>query len=164
MQATMSRSLPPFELDRRAISVWRLANLTGVGVLTIIALVVAIFGPRLFGWPQGWALLPLVVIVVIGLPLALIQPVVSFRRWRWNISEDEVETLSGVIVTTRRLIPMARIQHVDTTRGVVERALGLATVVVYTAAGSSRIPVLSVEQANALRDRIAALSNTYDDI
>ena len=164
MQAVSPRPLPQFELDHRAISVWRLANLVGVAVLAVAALVVAVFGPRLLGWPQGWAALPLGVVLVIGLPLALIQPVVSFRRWRWNISDDELETLSGVIVTTRRLIPMARIQHVDTTRGVVERALGLATVVVYTAAGSSRIPVLSVERANVLRDQIAALSNTYDDI
>ena len=41
---------------------------------------------------------------------------------------------------TRTLIPMLRVQHVDTTRGPLDQLLGLATVVVHTAAGHDDDP------------------------
>jgi membrane protein YdbS with pleckstrin-like domain len=59
---------------------------------------------------------------------------------------------------------MARIQHVDTTTGPVERRLGLATVVLYTAAGASVIPALAQDEAAAVRERIAALANVHRDL
>jgi len=65
---------------------------------------------------------------------------------------------------TRVRVPMARIQHVDIRRGPLERRYGLATVVLFTAAGAHAIPGLALEVADQLRDRIAALANTRDDV
>ena len=50
-------------------------------------------------------------------------------------------------------------QFVDVTAGPLERALGLATVQLHTAAATSdaRVPGLPPEEASRLRDRLAAL-------
>ena len=65
---------------------------------------------------------------------------------------------------TRTLVPMLRVQHVDTTRGPLDQLLGLATVVVHTAAGATTIPALETAEAGQLRDRIAALARTADEL
>jgi len=61
-------------------------------------------------------------------------------------------------------VPMLRVQHVDTTQGPLDQALGLATVVVHTAAGTTTIPALTEGDAGRLRDRIAALARTADEL
>ena len=56
-----------------------------------------------------------------------------------------------------------RVQHVDTRRGLLEQAFGLATVVVHTAAGAHTIPLLPQAEAEELRERIAGLARTDAD-
>ena len=164
-QANDARPTPTSSLDPKVIWLWRLNGLLwGVLPLVVIAAVGGVLLDRLADRTVLAAALPLVAVLVIAVPLALMLPVATYRHWRWAISDDEVETMSGLFTVTRRLVPMARIQHVDTTRDVFERSLQLATVVIYTAAGSSAIPGLTVQRAEEIRDRIATLANTYEDI
>jgi uncharacterized protein len=148
---------PARTLSPRARWVWR-AN-WAVGA--IVALVVArMLGQALpDGWePVLWAL-PLAALLV-GAPLV---PALQWRRWRWEVREDEIDLRRGVLQLRRTLIPMGRVQHVETTRGVLEQTLGLATVAVHTAAGSHTIPLLTQPDADQLRARIAALARTEDE-
>jgi hypothetical protein len=157
--------MPDEQLDRRVIILWQLEQLIWLaGSLAVLA---AGFGAvmwRFFDWSMPVAALPLIVVLLITVPYSLLEPTWRYRSWRFAVSDDEVDTVSGVITRTRRLIPMARIQHVDTTRGPFERGRGLATVVIHTAAGSSSIPGLPAERATSIRDRIASLANTYEDL
>ena len=91
-------------------------------------------------------------------------PDLLWRQWRYEIGDVEVDIQRGWLTTTRTLIPMARIQHVDTTRSPLQRRYGLASVVLYTAAGSNEIPALADAVAESVRYRIAALANTRDDV
>jgi membrane protein YdbS with pleckstrin-like domain len=62
-----------------------------------------------------------------------------------------------VIFHEEKAIPVSRLQHVDLTRGPIERAFGLATLVVHTAgteAASFRLPGLTADRAGQLRDAI----------
>ncbi len=70
----------------------------------------------------------------------------------------------GLVRVTRTLVPMARVQHVDTRRGPLQRRLGLSTVVFYTAAGPNEIPQLAAATAAEVRDRIAELTRTADEL
>ena len=105
-------------------------------------------------------LLPLVVaIVAIGVVPEL----------RWAAGATRCATRRSTCATarsriTRTLVPMLRVQHVDTTQGPLDQALGLATVVVHTAAGTTTIPALDEGHAGRLRDRIAALARTADEL
>jgi uncharacterized protein len=105
-----------------------------------------------------WAL-PLASLLI-GTPVV---PELRWRRWRWEVREGEIDLQRGLLVVRRTLIPMGRVQHVESERGVIEQSLGLASVEIHTAAGSHRIPLLSDRDAGLLRARIAELARTDDD-
>jgi membrane protein YdbS with pleckstrin-like domain len=84
------------------------------------------------------------------------------RRWRaWGYAEREDDLLvrRGVLVQRTSVVPYGRMQYVDVTAGPLDRRLGIARVTLHTAAAASdaSIPGLAVEEANRLRDRLAAL-------
>jgi membrane protein YdbS with pleckstrin-like domain len=155
---------PRERLDPRAQILWRISGLSQAIVFTGIAggamaLAHSLFDlgwGRIFGVPVG--------VAVLGLALAMIVPAINWRQWRYDIHEEEVDIRRGVVTITRQLVPMARIQHVDTRRGPLQRRFGLATVVLYTAAGAIEIPELADPVAASVRDRIAALANVRDDL
>ena len=107
-----------------------------------------------------WLLLPALVFVV----AACLVPELRWSRWRYEIRDEEIDLRHGTVTITRTLIPMLRVQHVDTTRGPLDQVLGLATVVVHTAAGKTTIPALDDEYAGRLRDQIARLARTADEL
>ncbi|HET8524913.1 MAG TPA: PH domain-containing protein [Thermomicrobiales bacterium] len=149
---------PREHLDPRALTLWRVTEaINGVSLVLIAGGITAILRWQDVGlW---WSLLPLIVAIPVAVALALLVPGLRYRQWRYEIGDQEVDLQHGIWTITRTLIPMARIQHVDTERGPLQQRLGLASVVLYTAAGASEIPALSVDIAAHVRDRIAALAN-----
>lgn len=87
-----------------------------------------------------------------------LYPKLRWRRWRYDIHEHEIELMQGVIFLSRTIIPMVRIQHVDTTQGPILRQYGLASITFSTAAGNHEIPGLSLDTADQARERIAELA------
>jgi membrane protein YdbS with pleckstrin-like domain len=158
------RPPPRHHLDPRARTVWRISGV----IYTVIALIIVLV--------VGYVLLrftELSPVLVIGAGALLVlltateiwpEPDVKWRHWRYEIGDQEVDLQSGWFIVTRTLVPMAQIQHVDTRRGPLERRFGLATVVLYTAAGSSEIPALDDETAGEVRDRISGLANLSQDL
>jgi hypothetical protein len=80
------------------------------------------------------------------------------------VREHEIDIRRGTLAVTRTLVPMLRVQHVDTKRDLLQQGLGLATVVFHTAAGANEIPALTVAEAAQVRDRIAELARTADEL
>jgi len=153
---------PANRLDPRAKRVWRIyAGITcGFALLVCAALAVAmtvIDGPMLV-----W-LLPLMVTAVVAILWITALVEIMYRRWRWEITDVEVRLQSGLIIVRRTVIPMARIQHVDTSQGPLLRILALSEVHFWTAAGKHKIPMLADSDAADIRDRIAALAQVTDD-
>jgi uncharacterized protein len=147
------------EPSRRLASAARwLWRAQGLGA-TVAALIAAgVLSEQVGG--AVWMLLPLVVAVVaIGL-----VPELRWARWRYEVRDEEIDLRHGTVRITRTLVPILRVQHVDTTQGPLDQALGLATVVVHTAAGTTTIPALDEGHAARLRDRIAALARTADEL
>jgi membrane protein YdbS with pleckstrin-like domain len=95
---------------------------------------------------------------------ALVWPLLRWRTWRYEVRDEEIDLLRGALVVTRTLVPMTRVQHVDTQRNPVADLFDLRTVEVHTAAGSHEIPALRPGEASAIRDRIAVLARTPDDL
>jgi membrane protein YdbS with pleckstrin-like domain len=146
---------PSRRLSPTARWLWRAQGL----IATVAAIVVSGVlrdGPG----GAGWLLLP-VVVFAIGV---VAVPELRWSRWRYEIRDEEIDLRHGTFTITRTLIPMLRVQHVDTTRGPLDQILGLATVVVHTAAGRTTIPALDDEYAGRLRDQIATLARTADEL
>ncbi|MGE0545232.1 MAG: PH domain-containing protein [Dehalococcoidia bacterium] len=144
-------------------AVWRLAALLWSGLLLAVAVGVAVLVMR-WGVPRSLVALAIALLLTGVAVAVLIGPGISYRHWRYELRDQEIDLQHGIITITRTVIPMARVQHVDTRRGPLDRRFGLAGLVIYTAAGSSTIPGLSEETAGELRNRIAALANTRDDL
>lgn len=148
-----SRTLAP-----AARRLWQLEGVLNAVVALIAATILqaAVGGTiALLGWIAA-ALAGAVAVVVI--------PELRWRRWRWEVREQEIDIRRGALAVTRTLVPMLRVQHVDTKRDLLQQALGLATVVFHTAAGANEIPALTVAEAGQVRDRIAELARTADEL
>lgn len=155
---------PSERLDPRAKTLWRISS----ALWNLPLLLAAGVG----GWFLVWRLdfsvligaLPLLVMLVLyGLAVGLL-PTLRWRRWRYEIREEEVDLQRGIIWVSRTLVPLARIQHVDTQHGPLQRWFGLATVIFYTAAGSNQIPELAASVAAEVRDRISELTREQDEL
>jgi uncharacterized protein len=81
------------------------------------------------------------------------------RAWAYCERTDDLLVRRGVLFSRLSVIPYGRMQFVDVRAGPFERAFGLATVRMHTAAAASdaRIPGLAGEEAARLRDRLAEL-------
>ena len=152
MSAEPSRRLAP-----NARWEWRLEQVLFWGVALVVGMFLA--GPL----DGVWAVLVRVVPLAGLVAGATVVPELRWRRWRWDVSPEAIDIRHGTFTIRRTLIPMPRVQHVDTTSDVVDQRLGLATVEIHTAAGSHRIPLLSRRDADTLRDRIAELARTADE-
>lgn len=152
------------ELDPRAVSLWRISGAIGaliwgitlggmlvaVGLLTEVPLWVSLAGVG-----AGIAALAVLRVGVI--------PPIRYRLWRYRLGEDQLFLQRGFLVVRRTLIPLVRVQNVDTVQGPIARRFGLWSVVVYTAANAQSIPALSQEQADRLRGSIAELARRAKD-
>lgn len=156
---------PAEALDRlhpNATTLWRLASLLRGALFAAVAL-----GAELVldtPYPAGLGVLGVVVATVV---VAILLPPARFRAWGYRLRESDLYLRHGVFFRTTTIVPHARIQHVDTRHGPVDRLLGLADVVVFTAGTRGAviaIPALGAETAEALRDRLAALSGAGDAV
>ena len=152
--------MPPEPSHRLAPSarwLWRLQGLLGtLAVLVAGGALSSELEPPL---DALWPLAPVLAAVL----LCGVVPELRWRRWRYEVRNEEIDIRRGTLTVTRRIVPMLRVQHVDTPRGLLEQLFGLATVVVHTAAGGTTIPLLEHADAAGVRDRIAVLSRTPDD-
>jgi uncharacterized protein len=155
---------PEERLDSRAIRLWRLTAALGMTPLVIgggVAMQVLL---RLDQTPAWIALLPLLLAILLGIVTIGVVPPLRWRMWRYEIRPDEIDLQRGILWIERTLVPLARIQHVDTRQGPLQRRFGLSTVVFHTAAGPNHIPELSTLVAAEVRDRIAVLTGEQDEL
>lgn len=154
---------PTRRLPRAARGYFVLEALTWAVPLTVVSLLVGTelgrgdHGP---GWLAAAVMVLGPLVAVIGvIPL----PLLRWSRWRYELRDEEIDLLRGAVVVRRTLIPMVRVQHVDTRRTWLADQLGVQAVVVHTAAGSHEIPALTPADAASIRDRIALLARQPDE-
>ncbi len=80
------------------------------------------------------------------------------RSFGYAERADDLLVTSGIMFRRLVIVPYGRMQLVDITAGPLDRALGVATVQLHTAAASTNatIPGLPPTEAAGLRDRLAA--------
>ena len=77
-----------------------------------------------------------------------------YRRFSYELTADTLDLSSGVFNRREREIPYGRIQNVDVSQNIIQRALGIAAVNVETAGGGSTEAVIryvSAETAETLQ-------------
>jgi membrane protein YdbS with pleckstrin-like domain len=140
-------------LDPGLLRLRRLETVVLLGVLTVVvALAVGLAAGRV------WAAAVLVAGAVLVV-LALRAVHRRFHAWGWAEREDDLLLRRGVLVRSTTVVPYGRMQFVDVTAGPLDRRYGVAKVVLHTAAAATdaSIPGLRADEADRLRDRLAAL-------
>ncbi len=143
---------PSKSLDRRMMRVWRIHEAVGLVVVAAIAAAVLVFYRPL------WLVVVCAAVVALQLVSFAVLPQVQYRRWRYEVTTTDVIVRSGLVVVKTTVIPMVRVQHVETKQGPVLKANGLASVTIATAGDSFEIPGLGTGEAEALRDQVAVLA------
>jgi membrane protein YdbS with pleckstrin-like domain len=163
MRVTVFFAWPP-DVEWRPLSrrlLW--LELLGHAVRLIISLVIFLVVFAL--WTDGpeWLVLPLIVLglIIVGTMIRMATLPRSIRSWGYAERAEDLLVRHGLLVRRLSIVPYGRMQFVDVTAGPLERALGLATVQLHTAAAASdaRIPGLMPDEATRLRDRLTALGH-----
>ena len=141
---------PERRLPAAARTLWAL-QYAGTGVVAGVIALSAL---------GGLGALVLVVAPLLGVAAAFVR----FARWRYEVREDAIDLRHGVWSVRRTLVPIRRVQHVDTESGPLQGSFDLATVSFHTAAGSTEIPALTRGEAETVRRRVGELAQARDDV
>ena len=155
---------PAERLDPRAKTLWRITGALGALPLVVVGAFISWSLLRVVEAPLLLGVVPFLASLVLFVVLVGVVPDLRWRRWRYEIRDEEVDLQRGIFWVSRTLVPLARIQHVDTQSGPLQRRFGLATVIFYTAAGGNQIPELSAPVAAEVRDRISELTREQDEL
>ncbi|WP_066060029.1 PH domain-containing protein [Robertmurraya korlensis] len=153
---------PQKRISDKALSVWRM---TGAFSSVIVAIMAGgvISLSSIFSWPVWIPIAGIVVAILHVYLYVYLFPLLRWKRWRYEVREQEIELQQGIFVVKRTLVPMIRVQHVDTRQGPLLKKYGLATVDVSTAATVHEIPALPMEEAEELRLFISRLARVADE-
>ncbi len=144
-------------LDPRVVKLWRAVGSITASLLMLALLVAAFIASAIHPELSPWIFLLWFLLAVASVWLIYWRPPRLYRSWGYRIDERVLETRSGLMFQVRRLLPLTRLQHVDLHRGPIERAYGLATLVLHTAGTQEAkitIPGLDHEVAARLRDHL----------
>ncbi len=102
------------------------------------------------------------IVAAVGVVAGAVADRIATRRvgaWGFAERDDDLLVRRGVLFRRLSVIPYGRMQYVDVTAGPLERAFGLASVRMHTAAAASdaRVPGLDEADATVLRDRLSQL-------
>src|SRR5688572_733147 len=93
----------------------------------------------------------------IGLSAIMVAPDRIYRRLGYAIDGRLLRTVRGWLFHIDTVVPFVRVQHIDVTRGPIDKLFGTATLVVHTAGTHNSVvtlPGLSPERAAEIREAI----------
>ena len=76
------------------------------------------------------------------------------KNWKFHVSEEGILTEHGILGTQFTLLKWYKIQAVKTRQSIYQRRKDVADLYFYTAAGSVRIPYISLEKAQAITNYV----------
>lgn len=156
------RAQPANQISEKGLKVWRLYGMIQTAVILLLAIGVGVL-TYIFEWPKWIYAVAAGVVILVGYLIIYLFPKVRWLRWRYEVRESEIELQHGLFIVKRTLIPMVRVQHVDTAQGPILRKYDLAEITISTAATSHTIPALITEEADELRRRISVLARVAED-
>jgi membrane protein YdbS with pleckstrin-like domain len=103
-----------------------------------------------YGLASG--VVPLIAILVVA-----IAPQRIYQRLLYGLTERLLQVVRGWLFHTDTIVPFVRVQHLDVTRGPLDKLFGTATLVIHTAGTRNSIvtvPGLAPDRAAEIRDII----------
>ena len=101
--------------------------------------------------------LPSALAALLALLAILVVPGRRYTRLAYALRPNLLQVVRGWLFHVDTIVPLVRVQHIDVTRGPLEKAFGTATLVLHTAGTHNSIvvlPGLAPDRATAIRDEI----------
>lgn len=102
-----------------------------------------------------WAVL--LALVLAALWLVWYLPARRYRSRGFHLADDRLRVVKGVLFHSDTVVPFSRVQHIDVEQGPLERAFGIARLILHTAGthnSSVTLPGLAHDQAGSMREAI----------
>jgi uncharacterized membrane protein YdbT with pleckstrin-like domain len=105
-------------------------------------------------------LLPTIALIFVILPFHYLYSYLWWRNFRYELGSAELHLAYGIIGKAFVTVPYRRIQNIDTTRSLLDRVFGTATLHIQTAGKSGvagaelTIPGLLARDAESLREEV----------
>jgi putative membrane protein len=115
----------PYRALSRGMSIGLMLFFVGQSLVGTDALPVRLTRPGLFA------------LAAVGVVAVALWQVAYYRRFEYRLTDDGLEIASGVVSRRNREIPLRRIQNVDISRNLIQRALGIAVLDLETAGGGA---------------------------
>jgi uncharacterized protein len=147
-------------LDPRVVTVWVLESLNRI-IFRVAIAAFLVFSFQEYLW--------VVRLCVGGAAIVFIDEVISivlasrrWRQWQYSVNHQALEIVKGGIIRKEILIPLGGIEHVNITRGLIERLFGLRSLELVTAACTHKLPGLTDEQAEFLKSAVVTHLSSYE--
>ena len=101
--------------------------------------------------------LPSALLAMLALFGIIVVPGRRYLRLGYALHPTLLQVVRGWLFHSDTIVPLIRVQHIDVTRGPLEKAFGTATLVVHTAGTHNSIvvlPGLAPDTASDIRDEI----------
>lgn len=144
------------QLPKQIKTVWRqVYSIAGILLLLVSAGLLAIFYYAEIN--LAFSLIGFLITLAYFLFCFLFLIPFRWKRWSYQIRHDEIEIQHGIIFRSRILVPMIRIQHVETAQGPLLRKQNLVSLSITTAAGAHVIEAVNASTSDELRHHILEL-------
>ncbi|MXO60600.1 PH domain-containing protein [Altererythrobacter salegens] len=104
--------------------------------------------------PTGAVIVPILALLAW---LVVWMPIRRHYARGFQIAADRLRVVRGILFRSDTVVPFSRVQHIDVSRGPIERYYGLSTLVLHTAGthnSSIILPGLGEQEALAMREAI----------
>jgi membrane protein YdbS with pleckstrin-like domain len=94
---------------------------------------------------------------LIALAVVFLAPDRIYQRLRYGMTERLLQVVRGWLFHVDTIVPFVRVQHLDVTRGPLDKLFGTATLIIHTAGTRNSIvtvPGLAPDRAAEIRDII----------
>lgn len=149
-----------------ADAAWLASLRTGFGVMHGIVLIIASFFAWLLPYPAAYFCFAIIALCLGSFFwFCLVWAPKTCARTRYLVREKDINLQKGFMFWKLVSVSFNRIQHLEVRQGPIERAYGLATLVIFTAgtfASDLQIPGLSLVNAQQLKSQLLNNINTED--
>ena len=147
--------------EKEALNYWRVKKV--IGLIFLVALFVAgrvilnLFEIFETGTPAGNLVnAAAIVLVLLQIVSIFVLPAIEYRQWEYAITDDRVVIKHGIFFIAKTVIPIIRIQNVNTNQGPIQRIFKLYSVELALASGTFDIVGLSKETAEDISEKLNA--------
>src|SRR5699024_7274077 len=105
----LMRQQPENNIAKDAIKAWRITASIYVGVLWLL-IIAGLVTTFIFEFSYIYSLISIGVGIIASIFFVYAIPKLRYRRWRYKIYEQEIYIQHGILIMTRTIIPMIRVQ------------------------------------------------------